>query len=92
MGIEIQGLLMPPPPLPSTTTTMSAQPHFEAQIAEIGTLPPPQFDTTNLELVFYGGLEYITLPEHNNNGGASIKQAPVHTLCNKAYLWATQSV
>lgn len=72
---------------------MSAQPHFDVQIAEIGpTLLPPQFDTTNLELVFYGGLEYITLPEHNNNGEASIKRGPVHTLCNKAYLRVTQSV
>lgn len=57
---------------------MSAQPHFDVQIGEIGpTLLLAQFDTTNLELVFYGSLEYITLPEHNNNnnGEASIKQA-----------------
>lgn len=36
---------------------------------------PPQFDTTNSELVFYGSLEYITLPEYNNNGDTSIKRA-----------------
>lgn len=61
-------------PLPPTT--MSAQPHFEVQMGEIGPTPlPPQFDTTNLKLVFYGSLEYITLPEHNNNGEASIKRA-----------------
>ena len=61
-------------PLPPTT--MSTQPHFQVQIEEIGPTPlPPQFDTTNLELVFYGSLEYITSPEHNNNGDTSIKLA-----------------
>lgn len=54
----------PPPLLPSSPPTMSAQPHFDAEIAEIGpTLLPPQFDTTNLELVFYGS--WNTLPRQN---------------------------
>lgn len=49
-------------------------PHFHVQIGEIRPTPlPPQFDTTNLELLSYGRLEYITSPEHNNNGEASIK-------------------
>lgn len=66
------------PNIPSAAlpSTMSAQPNFDAQIREIEPTPlPPQFDTTNLELGFYGSLEYITLPEHNNNGDTSIRQA-----------------
>lgn len=77
-----------PPPI------TSAHAHFQVQIEKIGPTPlQPQFDTTNLELVFDGSLEYITSPEHNNNGGASIKLVLcIHCRINKAYLWVTRSV
>lgn len=74
-------------------TALSAQPHFDAQIGEIRSTPlPPQFDTTNLELVFYGSLEYITLPERNNNGDTSIKQAPcIHCVIKLISTWHSLS-
>lgn len=43
---------------------MSVQPHFDVQMGEITpTLLLPQFDTTNLGLVFYGNQN--TLPRQN---------------------------
>lgn len=58
-ALNVASAPRPPPP-----ATMSAQPHFDEQIGEMGpTLLLPQFDTTNLELVFYGG--WNTLPCQN---------------------------